>query len=396
MNRIDTLLATLCPEGVDFTPIGEFGQLVRGNGMPKSDFAETGVGCIHYGQIYTFYGAWATETKSFIPAEKAARLAKVDPGDLIITNTSENLDDVCKAVAWLGDSQIVTGGHATVLKHGQDAKYLSYYLQTPQFFAEKKRHATGTKVIDVSAKSLAKIRIPLPPLKIQQEVVAILDQFTKLEAELEAELEARRAQYRHYRDTLLSFSGQTDSQESKQATRILTLGDVFKMRAGQHIPAHNIENDRNGSHLFPCFGGNGVRGFVQHHSHNGSFLLIGRQGALCGNIQRASGKFYATEHAVVAKPNDGIDVDWAFHMLTQMNLNQYASKSAQPGLAVGKLASVEICVPPLDEQKRIASVLDKFDMLVNDLSDGLPAEIKARRQQYEYYRDQLLTFKQAA
>ncbi len=76
MSRIDALIAELCPEGVESRAIGEFGELVRGNGMPKSDFVETGVGCIHYGQIYTFYGVWTTETKSFVPAEKAARLAK--------------------------------------------------------------------------------------------------------------------------------------------------------------------------------------------------------------------------------------------------------------------------------------------------------------------------------
>ena len=191
MSRIDDLLARLCPEGVEFKTIGDFGDLVRGNGMPKSDFVESGVGCIHYGQIYTYYGIWTTETKSFISVEKAKKLAKVDPGDLVITNTSENIEDVCKAVAWLGDAQIVTGGHATVLKHSQDAKYLSYYLQTPRFFAEKKKHATGTKVIDVSAKSLAKIRIPVPPLEVQREIVKVLDSFTQLEAELEA----RRRQY---------------------------------------------------------------------------------------------------------------------------------------------------------------------------------------------------------
>jgi type I restriction enzyme S subunit len=220
MSKITDLIAKHCPGGVEFKAIGDFAELVRGNGMPKSDFSETGVGCIHYGQIYTFYGTWAHETKSFVPAAKAERLAKVNPGDLIITNTSENLEDVCKAVAWLGKDQIVTGGHATVLKHKQDPKYISYYLQTPQFFAEKKKHATGTKVIDVSAKSLAKIKIPVPPLEIQREIVKVLDSFTALEAELEAELEARRRQYSYYRDALLAFDdADTISAASKQASK---------------------------------------------------------------------------------------------------------------------------------------------------------------------------------
>ena len=164
--RIEALIAELCPDGVEYRAIGEFCTLVRGNGMPKSDFAESGVGCIHYGQIYTYYGIWTTETLTFVPAGKAEKLAKVDPGDLVITNTSENIEDVCKAVAWLGESQIVTGGHATVLKHDQNPKYLSYFMQTPHFSIEKRKHAMGAKVTDVSAKNLAKIRIPVPPLEV--------------------------------------------------------------------------------------------------------------------------------------------------------------------------------------------------------------------------------------
>lgn len=116
MSHIDELIAKLCPEGVIRRPLGEIGQLVRGSGMPRTDFTNSGVGAIHYGQIYTFYGTWATETRSFVAPDIAAKLAKVDPGDVIITNTSENLEDVGKAVAWLGDTQIVTGGHATVFK----------------------------------------------------------------------------------------------------------------------------------------------------------------------------------------------------------------------------------------------------------------------------------------
>ena len=243
MSRIDDLIAQLCPDGVDYKAIGDFGELVRGNGMPKSDFVESGVGCIHYGQIYTHYGIWTTETKSFVSAAKAERLAKVDPGDLVITNTSENIEDVCKAVAWIGEAQIVTGGHATVLKHDQDPKYLSYYLQTPHFFAEKKKHATGTKVIDVSAKSLAKIRIPVPPLEVQREIVKVLDTFTQLEAELEAELEARRRQYQHYRDTLLSFDERTSGASKQASIRWMTLAEIGTFIRGRRFTKADYVED---------------------------------------------------------------------------------------------------------------------------------------------------------
>jgi len=140
-----------------------------------------------------------------------------------------------------------------------------------------------------------------------------------------------------------------------------------------------------------------MRGYVNEYSHEGAHLLVGRQGALCGNVQRVTGKFYATEHAVVTtgKGKD-VNIDWAFHMLTAMNLNRYATKSAQPGLAVSKLATVKIPVPPLEEQARIAAILDSFDALVNNMAIGLPAELTARRQQYQYYRDRMLTFREAA
>ena len=135
-------------------------------------------------------------------------------GDLIITNTSENIEDVCKTVAWLGNEEIVTGGHATIFKHKENPKYLAYYTQTPMFFAEKKKLARGTKVIDVSAKDLAKISIPIPPLTEQERIVGILDKFDTLVNDisvgLPAEIQARRKQYEYYRNKLLSFEPLTN------------------------------------------------------------------------------------------------------------------------------------------------------------------------------------------
>ncbi|MDD4500578.1 MAG: restriction endonuclease subunit S [Bacteroidales bacterium] len=194
---------------VEWKTLGEVGEFIRGNGLQKKDFTQSGVGCIHYGQIYTYYGTFTHTTKSFVSKELAKKLVKVTKNDLIITNTSENLEDVCKSVVWLGENEIVTGGHATVFKHSQNPKYLAYYTQTPMFFSEKKKLAKGTKVIDVSAKDLAKIPIPIPPLTEQEHIVSILDKFDALVNDitigLPAEIEARRKQYEYYREKLLSF-----------------------------------------------------------------------------------------------------------------------------------------------------------------------------------------------
>ena len=210
----DSLFEALdCPR----VPLGSFAQLVRGSGMPKTDFSESGVGAIHYGQIYTKFGTATAEVIAHVPEDKAKKLAVVNPGDVIVANTSENLEDVCKAVAWVGDSDIVTGGHATVIKAPeQNAKFISYYMATGQFNKDKRRHAFGTKVIDVAPKNLAKIEFPLPSLEEQQRIVDILDRFdtltTSLSEGLPAELAARRSQYEYYRDQLLTFPRKGENQ----------------------------------------------------------------------------------------------------------------------------------------------------------------------------------------
>ncbi|QUB42891.1 restriction endonuclease subunit S [Porphyromonas sp. oral taxon 275] len=193
---------------VVWKPLGEVGVFTRGSGLQKKDLCETGVPAIHYGQIYTYYKASVEKTLSYVTEEVASKLRKVDYGDVIITNTSENIDDVCKALLYLVEEQGVIGGHACTFRPSNQllGKYLVYYTMTDEFYQQKRKLAKGTKVIDVSATDLAKVVIPIPPLSVQAEIVRILDSFTSLTAELEAELEARRAQYAHYRDELLKFT----------------------------------------------------------------------------------------------------------------------------------------------------------------------------------------------
>lgn len=189
----------------------ELGVLIRGNGLPKSDFTEKGVPAIHYGQIYTYYKTFTTETKSFVSLKTAKKLKKVDTGDVVITNTSENLEDVGKAVVYLGKEQAVTGGHATIFKPSDVilGKFFAYFTQTEMFASQKRKYAKGTKVIDVSANDMSKILIPVPPLEEQTRIVSILDKFdtltTSLNEGLPREIALRKQQYEYYRDRLLTF-----------------------------------------------------------------------------------------------------------------------------------------------------------------------------------------------
>ena len=206
----DNLLTNFTEEqNVKEYSLGELGTFTRGNGLQKKDFTKEGVGCIHYGQIYTRFGAFADKTLTYVNKELASRLLQVEKGNLVIACTSENVEDICKSVAWLGEENICTGGHACVFKHNQNPKYISYFFQTEYFFKQKKKYTYGTKVKDIKPDSIAKIKISLPSLKEQERIVSILDNLytltNDLTSGLPAEMEKRRQQYEYYRDRLLTF-----------------------------------------------------------------------------------------------------------------------------------------------------------------------------------------------
>ena len=201
---------------VDWKPLGKVGSFVRGNGLQKKDLITSGVPAIHYGQIYTYYGTYTNKTKSFVSQEFAQKTRKAHYGDLIIATTSENDEDVCKAVAWLGDGEIAISSDACFYTHVMNPKYVAYYFQTELFQKQKSSFITGTKVRRVNANDLAKIIVPIPypndtkkSLEEQARIVAILDRFDTLvnsiSEGLPKEIALRRKQYEYYREQLLSF-----------------------------------------------------------------------------------------------------------------------------------------------------------------------------------------------
>ena len=189
--------------------MGEVGVFTRGSGIQKSDFVDEGVGCIHYGQIHTYYGVWARHTKTYVSTEQAMRSRRASAGDLVIATTSEDDASVGKAVAWLGDEDVAVSTDALIFRHELDAKYVSYFFQSRGFQDQKAKWITGTKVRRISSSGLNKIIIPVPPVDVQNRIVEILDKFDTLVNDmsigLPAELVARRQQFEYYRDQLLTF-----------------------------------------------------------------------------------------------------------------------------------------------------------------------------------------------
>ncbi|WP_433899026.1 restriction endonuclease subunit S [Pseudomonas sp. PSE1(2024)] len=391
MSNISFMDSLLDGVAVEWKALSELGELVRGSGLQKKDFTEKGVPAIHYGQIYTHYGLSTSKTKSFVSPDLARQLRKVNQGDVVITNTSENLKDVGKALVYLGEQQAVTGGHATILRPGSCllGKYFAYFTQTSEFFGEKRKYAKGTKVIDVSATDMAKIRIPIPcpdnpkkSLEIQSEIVRMLDTFTELTSELTAELTAelsiREKQYNYYCNRLLSF----EEQELEWKTLEMITTSIASGR----------NKVRTTEGAVPVYGSTGLIGFTNEAAYSGNVLLVARVGANAGRVNAVVGSFDVSDNTLIVRPNEAWNVRFAFHQLAHMNLNQYAVGAGQPLVTGGLLKSLKVQLPPMSEQERIATVLDKLDTLTNSISEVLPREAALRQKQYEYYRDLLLGF----
>ena len=186
-------------------PFGDICKIIRGNGVQKSDFVDVGVGCIHYGQIYTYYGSYSYTTNRFVSQDVFNKAVKASKGDIIMTDTSENVEDICKSVAYLGDEDIAVSNHSFIIKHNQNPKYLSFCTLTYSFGLQKKKVVFGAKVSSIKQDNLAKINIYLPPIEEQNQIVSKLDTFENLIQSLEQEIKLRKQQYEYYREKLLTF-----------------------------------------------------------------------------------------------------------------------------------------------------------------------------------------------
>lgn len=385
MSRIDDLIAEYCPDGVRHQTLGEIGEFIRGNGIQKRDFRDSGFGCIHYGQIYTYYGLFADHTKSFIDPNLAEKRKKAYKGDLVIATTSENEEDVCKACAWLGEEPIAISGDAYIFRHHQNPKYISYCFQSELFQSQKKKYITGTKVLRVNGDAMAKIHVPVPPLPVQEEIVRILDSFSSLEAELEA----RRKQYAYYRDQLI---------RDCPSIRWIPLSEISENCDKSRKP---IKKEKRIAGKTPYYGASGVVDYVDGFTHEGDYLLLSEDGAnlLARSMPIAyqiSGRNWINNHAHVLRIENANLRQLVEMYLNSISLEPYITKGAQPKLTKQRMETIAVPVPSEDYLSRIVEMLTKFYALTTSLTDGLPAEIEARRKQYEYYRDRLLSFDELA
>jgi len=209
----DSLIASSRAGPVERIRMGDIGTFVRGRRFTKADVALNGVPSIHYGEIYTAYGVSTATTVSKVRIELAGQLGYAQPGDVVIAGVGETVEDVGKAVAWLGDVPVAIHDDTFRYRSTLNPTYVSYFLQTADFHRQKDRHVARAKVKRLSAAGLAQIVIPVPPLVEQERIASVLNDFhaaiTDLRVGLLAELKTRRKQYEYFRDLLLTFEEAT-------------------------------------------------------------------------------------------------------------------------------------------------------------------------------------------
>ena len=404
--------------------LGEFAVISRGGNFQKKDFVDNGLPCIHYGQIYTHYGTYADTTLTTINEEAYSKSKKAKKNDIVMAVTSENVEDVCKSVAWLGDKDIAVSGHTAIISHHQNAKYLSYYFSSNAFFKQKKKLAHGTKVIEVTPNTLANIEVPLPSLEIQNRLVEVLDNFdlicSDLNIDLPAEIEARQKQYEYYRDSLLTFAEtgsimpQTDRQTDRQAI-IRLIQYVFGYAnvklsdiATQMYRGNGIKRDQVKAEGYPCvrygelYTEYGIS-FEKCVSHTNEDLINNPKYiehgdilfAITGESVEDIGK--STAYTGKEKCLVGGDILVMKHNQNPKYLSYVLStEESQKQKSKGKIknkvvhtnaesiGNIEIPLPSLEKQAYLVEILDNFENICNNLQSGLPAEIEARQKQYEY------------
>jgi len=423
MSRLAELIEELCPDGVEYRALGDVGVFVRGGGLQKADFVETGMPCVHYGQIHTRFGISVKEAVTFVSEAQFARLKHADYGDLLIATTSEDDEAVGKATAWLGDGEVAISGDMFYYRHNLDPKYVSYFFASSSFQDQKRPYLTGAKVRRIADKGLSRIQIPVPPLEVQREIVRILDQFTTLEAELEveleAELEARRTQYEHYRNALLSwellkgngvdlmvrplgelgvfYGGLTGKSKADfvadgDACAFVTYKEVYAQSEIKALPEGRVNVASDEKQFVLKYGDVLFTGSSENRDDVGLTAVI---------TAEFSEPVYLNSFSLCFRwCAEFVDPGYAKYMFDAPDIRREIQRCANGvtrfNLSKKRMEKVRIPIPPLEIQREIMQVLDRFNALVNDISSGLPAEIAARRAQYKHYRDRLLSFPEKA
>lgn len=374
MSKIFDLINELCPNGVEFRELGDICELERGNTITSKDINDGDIPVISGGQRPAYYHNEYNRDGETITIAGSGAYA----GFIMYWNRP----------IFVADAFSIKSQENRVI-----IKFVYHFLLSKQEKIYNMKQGAG--IPHVYAKDVSKIKLPVPPMEVQREIVRILDSFTsvteELMAKLTAELIARKKQYEFYRDFLLSFD---ELDKNGGGYELKMLGEICDLIAGGDISKDKVSKEKDIKFKFPIYsngiGDNALYGFTDEPRVMKQCVTISARGTI-GYCALRLDPFYPIVRLICAIPKSNITAQFLKYFLDTQKIS--VPTSGIPQLTIPMVAKIKIPVPSLQTQQKVVDILDKFDTLVNSITEGLPREIELRRKQYEYYRELLLNFK---
>mgnify|MGYP004659225699 FL=1 len=407
MSKIEELIKKLCPNGVEYKTLGELGRFYGGiTGKSKEDFKDGNAKFITYKNVYENISL-KLDVEDKVKISEKENQRTLEYGDIIFTGSSETPNEcgLSSVVTEKVEEKLYLNSFCFFFRMNNkeilNPDFAKHLFRSSNLRYQIGKTASGVTRFNVSKKAMEKVRIPVPPLEVQCEIVHILDDFTLLSAELSAELKARQKQYEYYNCNLLKF-------ENIPYYTLEELCDIVDYRG--KTPKKTNEG------IFLVTAKNIRKGYIDYEKSQEfiseqDYAEVMRRGmpkvgdvlitteAPCGNVAQVDDENIALAQRVIKyRPKDNrLDSTFLKYILLgeefQTKLNGKATGGTVKGIKGSILHKLTIPLPSIEEQRKIVKILDRFNKLCNDISEGLPAEINARQKQYEYYRDKILTFK---
>ncbi|MGN8528102.1 restriction endonuclease subunit S [Helicobacter pylori] len=414
MHKIECLLQTLAPKGVEFKTLEEIFEIKNGYTPSKNnpEFWEKGTIPWFRMEDIRENGRILKDSIQHI-TPKALKGKKLFPKNSIIISTTATIGEhALLIVDSLANQRFTFLSKKANCNLALDMKFFFYQCFLLGEWCKKNTNVSGFASVDMTA--FKKYKFPIPPLEIQQEIVTILDAFTELNTELNAELNARKKQYEYYQNMLLDFNdinqNHKDAKErlvqkpypkrlktllqtlAPKGVEFRKLGEVCEIIRGKRVTKKEILDKGK----YPVVsGGIGFMGYLNEYNREENTITIAQYGT-AGFVNWQNQKFWANDVCFSVIPKETLINRYLYYVLTNMQnyLYSISNRSAIPySISSNNIMQITIPIPPLEIQQEIVKILDQFLALTTDLLAGIPAEIKARKKQYEYYREKLLTFK---